>query len=87
MPETTKTRVRVYDVLRWRQKLAEVNLLNLADIEWVDDEGKVIPCPTEVIDRFRITGLANMNLVEFCFDDQLARFEFPAPLAPKQENP
>ncbi len=70
-----KIQVSVEEVIRLQERLCEINRPNLRDIEWVDDQGNVIPCPDEVVDRFRFVGLSNGCFVEFCYVDKTTGFK------------
>lgn len=63
-----KTKVNADEVRRHREALRKVNRIPIESIQWVNDKGKTLPFPQEVIDNWAYTGLNNSDFVEVVID-------------------
>lgn len=62
-----KTKIRISDVLRIAEEAAEINKTNFEEIEWLDENGAVIPIDEKILKDFKFTGLNNMDFIKTGF--------------------
>ncbi len=58
------TKVNANEILRIIDRLDEINVLELKDIQWVDDNDNAIAITPEQLEEWKFTGLANSFFVE-----------------------
>lgn len=64
-----KVQVSVREVKWLNERRRQINALELEDIEWITEDGRVIPYNDKSVDDFKITGLSNIEFVEPGFHD------------------
>lgn len=65
----TKVQVSVREVKWLEERRRQINAIDLDDIEWITEDGRVIPYNAKNIEEFSFTGLSNMSFIELGFHD------------------
>lgn len=65
-----KNRVSIEEVRRLRDRRRAINSIPLADIEWVDEKGQVVPVDPAEVKAYKFTGLNNFDFVELVLEDR-----------------
>jgi len=56
-------KVKIAEVIALKNRLKEINALELEKIEWVNENGEVIPINPKIVEEFIYTGLGNVDFI------------------------
>ena len=56
-------KIEISEIEKLTERLREINRLNLQDIQWIDENGKISSISPELIDEFKFTGLNNVDFI------------------------
>lgn len=68
-PKSPKVQVSVREVKWLNERKRQINMIDIDDIEWITEDGRVIPYNEKNVEDFKFTGLSNINFIELGFHD------------------
>jgi hypothetical protein len=64
MLQINKMRIRVTEIIDLKERIREINSVDLEDIEFLNDKDEVLYIKPEIIDQWKFIGLNNTDFIE-----------------------
>ncbi len=58
-----KTPIKISEINQLFDRMSAINRIDLMEIEFVDDNGKIIQISQKIIEDFKYTGLNNVDFI------------------------
>lgn len=55
--------VKISEIVALRERIKEINLNDLSNIDFVSDNGEIIKIDDKIISEFKYTGLSNIDFI------------------------
>lgn len=60
-----RTKIQISEIIKLKNRLLEINQLDLNDIDFIDDSGKPLQIDKKLIADFKFTGLSNADFISY----------------------
>ena len=58
-----KKRINISEIIKLKERLNEINSLDLSDVNFIDEFGNAIKITNEMYDDWKYTGLSNIDFI------------------------
>ena len=58
-----KKRINISEIIKLKERLNEINSLDLSDVNFIDEFGNAIKITNEMYDDWKYTGLSNTDFI------------------------